>query len=313
MRNKKLPTMEDSEDEERVSVSTIHEVLGSKRSIELQLLSFMLVFSASGLVPLFDLSFPIFVSIYTFLLAKFVFPCYPMEASRMDVFHGSRAFHMYILVGAFLSFFLPFGFVLGSFSRGEPKAVQAATPHLFLSTAQMVSEIVVSGHTKLSPPCRVILTLLYSSRRLSALTHWMVESFSYGPPQPPKWHDLMWLWFGRGLPMANFLYCNIYMFYFLIPKFLLRAFERHISAKRAYHTSTHDDGNRTSARLALTLEDEKKHVAKDRENALENANKRSNTGLEKEKESFNNEKEALTLVHLKDNKVTGKGIVLTCK
>ncbi|MCO5568553.1 hypothetical protein L7F22_022252 [Adiantum nelumboides] len=178
------PKMEANGDEEGVSMSTIQDVLGSKRSIELQLLAFMLLFSASGLVPWLDLAFPIFVSLYIFLLARFVFPCYPMEASRMDVFHGSRFFHLYILVGAFLAFFLPFGFVLGSFSRGEPTAVRAATPHLFLSTAQMVSELVVSGHANISPPCRVILTLLYSSRRISALAHWMLDSLSHSPPHP---------------------------------------------------------------------------------------------------------------------------------
>lgn len=39
-------------------------MMGSLRVIELQLVAFILVFSASGLVPLLDLVFPAFVSAY---------------------------------------------------------------------------------------------------------------------------------------------------------------------------------------------------------------------------------------------------------
>jgi hypothetical protein len=42
-------------------------MMGSLRVIELQLVAFVLVFSTSGLVPLLDLLFPAFVSIYLFV------------------------------------------------------------------------------------------------------------------------------------------------------------------------------------------------------------------------------------------------------
>ncbi|KAH7299033.1 hypothetical protein KP509_25G070200 [Ceratopteris richardii] len=228
-------------DEGAVSSSTIQQVLGSKTCIELQLLGFLLVFSLSGLVPPHDIAYPIFVSLYTVLLSKCAFPKYPMQASRMNVFYGGRIFHIFILAGTFVGFFLPFAFLLGSFTRGERKAVQAAVPHLFIFIAQTATELYVTGQHNLSPPCRVILSLLYCSRRLSVLSHWTHESFSQPLHETSEWHDLLWLWFGRCLALANILHCGIYTFCMLIPKFLLRAFDRYIMAKRACNIvcSTH--------------------------------------------------------------------------
>lgn len=49
-------------------------VMGSLRVIELQLVAFIMVFSASGLVPLLDLIFPALASAYLLLLSRFAFP-----------------------------------------------------------------------------------------------------------------------------------------------------------------------------------------------------------------------------------------------
>ncbi|KAB1224530.1 hypothetical protein CJ030_MR2G007117 [Morella rubra] len=49
-------------------------LMGSLRVIELQLVAFILVFSASGLVPLIDLVFPAFTSVYLLALASLGIP-----------------------------------------------------------------------------------------------------------------------------------------------------------------------------------------------------------------------------------------------
>jgi hypothetical protein len=50
--------------------------MGSLRVIELQLVTFILVFSASDLVSLVDLVSPLFVSLYLLALSRWVFPNY---------------------------------------------------------------------------------------------------------------------------------------------------------------------------------------------------------------------------------------------
>jgi hypothetical protein len=45
--------------------------------------------------------------------------------------------------------------------------------------------------------------------------------------------DVAWAWFGRALAIANFVYFNINMFCFIIPRFIPRAFQRYNEAKAA--------------------------------------------------------------------------------
>lgn len=43
--------------------------------------------------------------------------------------------------------------------------------------------------------------------------------------------DVAWLWFGKTLAIANFLYFSFNLFGFLIPRFLPRAFERYFKER----------------------------------------------------------------------------------
>lgn len=54
--------------------TVIGGAMGSLRVIELQLAAFIMVFSASGLVPLLDLVFPAFTSAYLLALSRLAFP-----------------------------------------------------------------------------------------------------------------------------------------------------------------------------------------------------------------------------------------------
>ena len=44
-----------------------------------------------------------------------------------------------------------------------------------------------------------------------------------------------WLWFGRGLAVANLVYYSINLFGFLIPRFLPRAFEKYFQQRGEIH------------------------------------------------------------------------------
>lgn len=69
---------------------------GSLRVIELQLVAFILVFSASGLVPLLDMLFPAFASVYIIALSRLAFPSHGVSTASPELFHGSKLFRFQI-------------------------------------------------------------------------------------------------------------------------------------------------------------------------------------------------------------------------
>ncbi|KAG5029842.1 hypothetical protein JHK87_013356 [Glycine soja] len=98
-------------------------LMGSLRVIELQLVAFALVFSASGLVPLLDLAYSALISIYLMLLGRFAFPSHGCAPGPM--FHESGLFQVYVVVGTTVGLFLPLAYVLGGFGRGDKQADKA--------------------------------------------------------------------------------------------------------------------------------------------------------------------------------------------
>jgi hypothetical protein len=150
-------------------------VMGSFRVIEMQLMAFIVVFSASGLVPLVDILFPLIISLYSIVLSAVVFPRY--KNAELVVFQGNRLFQGYVVLGTVIGLFLPLAYVLGGFARNDQESVRAATPHLFLLSCQVLSENLVSGFEALSLPVRAIMPILYNTRRLFALADWTEEMF----------------------------------------------------------------------------------------------------------------------------------------
>lgn len=151
-------------------------MMGSLRVIELQLVAFILVFSASGLVPLLDLAFPAFASAYILALAHFAFPSTGStntSHSQQEIFKGSRMFRMYVIVGTTVGLFLPLAYVLGGFARGDEHAVRSATPHLFLLSFQILTENIISGLSLFSPPVRALVPMIYTIRRIFVDIDWI--------------------------------------------------------------------------------------------------------------------------------------------
>ncbi|KAB2599100.1 hypothetical protein D8674_009371 [Pyrus ussuriensis x Pyrus communis] len=204
-------------------------VMGSLRVIELQLVAFIMVFSASGLVPLFDLIFPAFATAYLLALSRLAFPSHgAVSTGSQEIFHGSRFFRFYVIVGTTVGLFLPLAYVLGGFARGDEHAVRSATPHLFLLSCQILTENVISGLSLFSAPVRALVPLLYTVRRIFVVLDWMKDVWlNKTLPANAQFKDVAWFWFGRSLAVVNFLYFSINLFGFLIPRFLPRAFERY--------------------------------------------------------------------------------------
>ncbi|PKA61353.1 hypothetical protein AXF42_Ash020329 [Apostasia shenzhenica] len=209
-------------------------VMGSLRVIELQLVAFILVFSASGLVPLLDLAFPVLATLYILLLSRLAFPSPPGRrlGSSPEIFRGSTAFRAYVLLGTTVGLFLPLAYVLGGFARGDDHAVRSATPHLFLLSCQILTENLIAGLSLFSPPVRAMVPLLYTVRRIFVIVDWNFDVFiNKKIPANASIGDLAWQSFGRSLALGNLIYYSVNLFVFLIPKFLPRAFERYFKER----------------------------------------------------------------------------------
>ncbi|OIV98110.1 hypothetical protein TanjilG_25975 [Lupinus angustifolius] len=218
-----------------------NSMMGSLRVIELQLVAFILVFSASGLVPLLDLVFPALTSAYILALAKFAFPSHD-TISKEEIFKGSRLFRMYVIAGTTIGLFLPLAYVLGGFARGDEHAVRSATPHLFLLSFQILTENIISSLSLFSPPVRALVPMIYTIRRIFVDIDWINDVWiNKALPANAQVQDTAWYWFGKGLAVANMAYFCINLFGFLIPRFLPRAFERYFQERGEIYAKATED------------------------------------------------------------------------
>ncbi|KAF8390672.1 hypothetical protein HHK36_025199 [Tetracentron sinense] len=226
-------------------------VMGSLRMIELQLVAFIMVFSVSGLVPLLDLVFPAFTSAYLLALSRLAFPAHGSTATgsqSQDIFHGSRFFRFYVVLGTTIGLFLPLAYVLGGFARGDDHAVRSATPHLFLLSFQILTENIISGLSLFSPPVRALVPLLYTVRRIFVIIDWVSDVWlNKTLPANAQLKGIAWDWFGKGLAVANLGYFSINLFGFLIPRFLPRAFERYFRERDEIHSKVAEDKRSAAA------------------------------------------------------------------
>ncbi|KAL9670215.1 hypothetical protein QQ045_007766 [Rhodiola kirilowii] len=232
--------------EPKAAAAATGSVMGSLRVIELQLVAFIMVFSASGLVPLLDLIFPAFVTAYLFLLSRIAFPSHgrttTTDTSTPELFQGSKMFRMYVVLGTTIGLFLPLAYVLGGFARGDDHAVRSATPHLFLLSFQILTENIISGLSLFSPPLRALVPLLYTVRRLFVIIDWTVDVWlNKTLPANALLKDVAWFWFGKCLAVANLVYFAVNLFGFLIPCFLPRAFDRYFHERDEIHAKTVED------------------------------------------------------------------------
>ncbi|KAL9420635.1 hypothetical protein AB3S75_038246 [Citrus x aurantiifolia] len=235
------------------------DVMGSLRVIELQLVAFITVFSASGLVPLLDLVFPAFASAYLIALSRLAFPAHGNSSSgSQELFRGGKFFRFYVVVGTTIGLFLPLAYVLGGFARGDEDAVRCTTPHLFLLSFQILTENVISGLSMFSSPVRALVPLLYTVKRLFLIIDWINDAwFNKTLPANAEVKDAAWYWFGRVLAVANLAYFASNLFCFLIPLFLPRAFERYFKERDEIQGKMAED-----KRSAAASKSESKSMAK---------------------------------------------------
>lgn len=223
-------------------------IMGSLRVVELQLVVFIMVFSASGLVPLIDLIFPVLATAYFIALSRLAFPPHGATTRSPEIFQGSGLFHAYVVLGTTIGLFLPLAYVLGGFARGDDHAVRSAAPHLFLLACQILTENVISGLSLFSPPVRALVPLLYTIRRIFVITDWIQDVWiNKALPANAPFKDIGWYWFGRCLAVANLVYFSINLFGFLIPQFLPKSFEVYFRERDEIHAKSAEDKRSAAA------------------------------------------------------------------
>ncbi|KAK9063547.1 hypothetical protein SSX86_017417 [Deinandra increscens subsp. villosa] len=204
-------------------------MMRSIRWIELQLVAFVMVFSAIGLVPLFDLVFPAMTTAYLLLLSRLAFPG---AAKSKEIIKASGMLRVYSIMGTVIGLFLPLAYVLGGFARGDNEAVRSATPQLFLLSFQILTENVISGLSLFSAPVRALVPMLYTVRRLFVILDWIQDVWlNKSLHHDAQIQDIAWYWFGIILAVTNLAYFSVNIFAFLIPHFLPRAFEQHFKER----------------------------------------------------------------------------------
>ncbi|MFQ6648925.1 hypothetical protein Gotur_021419 [Gossypium turneri] len=233
--------------------SGVGSIMGSLRVIELQLVVFIMVFSISGLVPLLDLVFPAIASAYIIALSRFAFPSNGhVSTASQEIFQGSKLFRLYVILGTAVGLFLPLAYVLGGFARGDNHDVRSATPHLFLLSFQILTENVIGGLSLFSPPVRALVPLLYTVRRIFVLVDWIHDVWlNKTLPVNAQLKDIVWHWLGKCLAAANLLYFSINLFFFLIPRFLPRAFERYFKERDEIRCKMSEDKRPIMANKSL--------------------------------------------------------------
>eukprot|EP00897_Mesotaenium_endlicherianum_P010593 jgi/Mesen1/9562/ME000640S08898 len=204
-------------------------LVGSVSFLQVQMISYISVFTISGLVPYSELLFALFVFVYIVVLSAFVFPnTYGKKPPA--VFAGRRYFQLYVVGGTALGLFLPLGYVFGSFTRGDQVGVQAATPHLFLLSCQILAESIIGEMSSVSLPVRALVPCLFTARRIISISSWLREV------NRPENALGVWTDFGRLLAIANAVFWSFNLFVFLVPIFLPLAFKKHFELQHSNQT-----------------------------------------------------------------------------
>jgi hypothetical protein len=212
-----------------------HSLLGYFSIIQIHVITLVLTLASSGLVPLEDLAFVAFTTLYLAFMNATIFK--PVtKGPPPNVMAGSKWVQKYALFAAGVGLVAPSGYVLGSFVHGDQRALKATAPHLFLLGCQVLTENVTFRNNRVSLPTRALVPIFYNVRRLFTIVEWVKVDFQKGvsesmgmhgadPAGPISSHH--WILMGRYLAIANLIVWAFNLFFFLIPVFLPRTFRKH--------------------------------------------------------------------------------------
>ncbi|XP_077225779.1 uncharacterized protein LOC143858977 [Tasmannia lanceolata] len=181
---------------------------------QLNTLTIIIVFAASGMVNLEDLGFTIFSLAYVFFLSKFAFPSLSSTPHPKVFGQTNKVLGLYVWLAAFIGLFFPIGYILEGIFKGDKERIKAAAPHVFLLSSQVFMEgVTFAGGFSL--PIRVFVPVFYNSKRIFTIFEWLRSEFGKV--------DEEFGYIGRGLAIANLVFWCFNLFGFLLPVYLPKA------------------------------------------------------------------------------------------
>lgn len=196
--------------------------------LRLSFIVVVLVLLASGLVPVQDVLFAGMASAYLYAFGKLVYPS-PTKEHPPSVFPRNSWVGSYVAFAGVISIPIPAAYILASFVWGDQAAMKSASPHLFLMTCQVLTEIlVVSVSTPVSLPVRAFVPIVYNTRRLFTIAAWLEAELARDCVSLP------WILFGRGLAAANMAVWTFNLLGFLLPVYHPIAMRKHYELERLY-------------------------------------------------------------------------------
>jgi hypothetical protein len=195
----------------------------------------MLWLVAYNLVSFWDILFVVFTSFYVCVMPKVAFPT-PTEKVAFGSwrFPGGKYLTHYMLGSALISLLIPLVQIIVSSLTNDKVTVLEAAPHLFLVSAQVVTEFLVSRPAWISTPVKAMVPVMYNSWRLLTVHTWVTAVFSRDLSSSISLASTLWSVFWRSVVVGNFLFWNYNLWAFLLPVYVpwsLRKYYTEMNAK----------------------------------------------------------------------------------
>eukprot|EP00897_Mesotaenium_endlicherianum_P010584 jgi/Mesen1/9554/ME000640S08897 len=227
-----VPGSSPSESHREEEDFTIGGLMGSVSFMQAQVVAYILVISVSGVIPGSDMAFVLFVTFYAVILSSIVFPT-RIRTLVEPVFHENLMSRIWVMIGIAVGLFLPLAYALRGFIKGDKVAVEAALPHIFLLSCQILTENFISELPAVSHPVRAYVPIIYSFRRLWSLGAWARREYrSKVAPVSGAVVRSVWPPFGCVLAAINLVFWTLNLFGFLLPFFLPRAIRKYYEPHR---------------------------------------------------------------------------------
>ncbi|XP_077239755.1 uncharacterized protein LOC143880668 [Tasmannia lanceolata] len=194
---------------------------------QLNALTIIIVFAASGMVSPEDFGFTFFSILYVFFMSKFAFPTLNKMPDPLFFGEKNRFLSLYVWIGAIIGLFIPIAYIFEGILEGDKEGIKAAAPHVFLLSSQVFMEGVTFSQ-RFSLPIRVFVPIFYNAKRTFTIVAWLRSEIGKVDEEFGSWRRLH---IGRGLAVANLVFWSFNLFGFLLPVYLPRALKRYYGYK----------------------------------------------------------------------------------
>ncbi|CAM6124446.1 unnamed protein product [Calypogeia fissa] len=181
-----------------------------------------------------DLLFPVFASLYVYIMSRVAFPKPGPKLVGGWQFTGAGYLPGYVLFCAIIGLFLPLLQITIAYVTGDQATVRESAPHLFVLCAQVLTENLTFSSDSLALPLIGLIPALYNARRLVNLQTWAVAVFNRELSSNVSFASSAWAIFGRSLVVSNVILWHFNLWCFLLPFFVPWTLQTHFKGLNAH-------------------------------------------------------------------------------